>query len=86
MRRSEKSLNAAQRIAHLGNWELDLVTHVLTWSDEIYRIFEIAPHAFVMPIEYAVGLALAAFMRFGSEKNTGFSLNLMNMKASRGFK
>lgn len=46
LRRSEKTLSEAQRIAHLGNWELDLVSHVLTWSDEIYRIFEIAPERF----------------------------------------
>jgi PAS domain S-box-containing protein len=31
----------AQRIAKLGNWELDLVTNSLIWSDEIFRIFEI---------------------------------------------
>ena len=46
LRRSERSLREAQRIAHLGNWELDLVHDVLHWSDEIYRIFEIDPDAF----------------------------------------
>jgi PAS domain S-box-containing protein len=46
LRRSEQGLAAAQRIAHLGNWELDLTTHELTWSDEIYRIFEIDPKEF----------------------------------------
>ncbi|HLY95873.1 MAG TPA: PAS domain S-box protein, partial [Sideroxyarcus sp.] len=46
LRRSEHGLAEAQRIAHLGNWELDLVRNVLTWSDEIYRIFEIDPERF----------------------------------------
>ncbi|MDD5472431.1 MAG: PAS domain S-box protein, partial [Sideroxydans sp.] len=46
LRRSEHGLAEAQRIAHLGNWELDLVSSVLTWSDEIYRIFEIDPQRF----------------------------------------
>jgi PAS domain S-box-containing protein len=46
LRRSEHSLAEAQRIAHLGNWELDLVNNVLTWSDEIFRIFEIDPERF----------------------------------------
>lgn len=46
LRRSEHSLSEAQRIAHLGNWELDLVSNVLIWSDEIYRIFEIDPEKF----------------------------------------
>jgi PAS domain S-box-containing protein len=41
LRRSEHGLAEAQRIAHLGNWELDLVSNQLNWSDEIFRIFEI---------------------------------------------
>jgi PAS domain S-box-containing protein len=39
-------LNEAQRIAHIGSWELDLTTNTLMWSDEIYRIFEMDPAAF----------------------------------------
>ncbi len=46
LRNNESSLAEAQRIAHLGNWELDLVGNVLTWSPEIYRIFEIDPQEF----------------------------------------
>ncbi len=46
LRRSEASLVQAQRIAHLGNWDLDLVHNDLRWSDEIYRIFEINPAQF----------------------------------------
>lgn len=46
LRNSEAGLSEAQRIAHVGNWELDLVTNVLIWSDEIYRIFEIDPTKF----------------------------------------
>jgi hypothetical protein len=30
-------LNEAQRLAHIGNWELDLTDNVLTWSNEILR-------------------------------------------------
>jgi PAS domain S-box-containing protein len=40
---SEDRLNEAQRIAHVGSWELNLLTNVLHWSDEIYRIFEVDP-------------------------------------------
>ena len=32
-----------QRIAHIGVWELDLVTSALTWSTELYRICEADP-------------------------------------------
>ncbi len=44
--RSEARLNEAQAIAHIGSWELDLAGNVLTWSDEIYRMFEIDPTRF----------------------------------------
>ena len=46
LRCSERGLSEAQRIAHLGNWELDLESNALTWSDEIFRIFEIDPERF----------------------------------------
>ncbi|TAN49425.1 MAG: response regulator [Methylococcaceae bacterium] len=41
LRKSEQGLAAAQRIAQIGSWELDLSTNRLTWSDEMFRIFEI---------------------------------------------
>jgi PAS domain S-box-containing protein len=41
MQDSEARLIEAQRIARIGNWELNLATNKLTWSDEIFRIFEI---------------------------------------------
>jgi diguanylate cyclase (GGDEF)-like protein/PAS domain S-box-containing protein len=43
LRKSQKSLAEAQRIAHIGNWEYDLQSGELLWSDEVYRIFEIDP-------------------------------------------
>ena len=46
LRRSEARLNEAQRIAHVGNWELDLITNTLFWSDEIYIIFGLEPQQF----------------------------------------
>jgi diguanylate cyclase (GGDEF)-like protein/PAS domain S-box-containing protein len=46
LRQSEARLNQAQRSAHVGNWELDLLSNKLYWSDEIYRIFEIDPAKF----------------------------------------
>src|SRR5690349_10824271 len=46
---SEATLAAAQRIAHLGSWELDLKNiedinaNELRWSDETFRIFGLKP-------------------------------------------
>ena len=39
LQQSEAALANAQRLAHLGNWDWDLVTGELRWSDEVYRIF-----------------------------------------------
>jgi len=39
LRRSEAKLLAAQRVAHLGNWEFDLLTQQFTWSKELFCIF-----------------------------------------------
>ena len=40
---SERRLEAAQRISHVGYWERDLATNRYTWSDETYRIFGLPP-------------------------------------------
>lgn len=44
-------LNEAQLIAHIGSWELDLRSNNLSWSDEIFRIFEIDPARFAASYE-----------------------------------
>ncbi len=41
VRDSMDKLNEAQRIAQVGNWELNLVDGRLYWSDEIFQLFEI---------------------------------------------
>jgi PAS domain S-box-containing protein len=41
LKKSETILRESQRIARLGSWELNLIVNELTWSDEIFRIFEI---------------------------------------------
>ena len=39
LQQSEASLAAAQKIAHIGSWEFDVVTNTFTWSEEVFRIF-----------------------------------------------
>jgi PAS domain S-box-containing protein len=46
LRESERQMNRAQEMAHLGSWELDLVNNRLSWSDEAYRIFGLRPQEF----------------------------------------
>src|SRR5262245_53569177 len=43
LRESERRLEDAQRLVHVGHWERDIETGVITWSDEIYRIFGLRP-------------------------------------------
>jgi PAS domain S-box-containing protein len=40
IKESEERLKSASSIAKLGYWRQDLVTDTLTWSDEIYKIWE----------------------------------------------
>lgn len=35
---NEQRLLEAQKMARIGNWELDIVTNQMFWSDEVYRI------------------------------------------------
>ncbi|MPM37684.1 hypothetical protein SDC9_84303 [bioreactor metagenome] len=44
--RSEMKLKEAQQVAKLGNWELDLITDNLFWSEEVYSIFELDNNTF----------------------------------------
>ncbi|HWR88674.1 MAG TPA: PAS domain-containing protein, partial [Dissulfurispiraceae bacterium] len=46
LRQSEALLSKSQQIGHIGSWELDLVADMLTWSDEVYRIFGVHPGEF----------------------------------------
>jgi len=56
LRISEGRLAEAQRIAHIGNWDWDVVKNELFWSDEIYRIFGVKPQEF--------GATYEAFLSF----------------------
>ena len=41
LQESQTNLKHAQRVAHVGSWELDISNNSLKWSDETYRIFAI---------------------------------------------
>ena len=51
LRQSEAGLVKAQRVAHLGSWEIDLITGEMHWSDEMYRVFGFAPGEVVLTRE-----------------------------------
>ncbi|WP_292433422.1 PAS domain S-box protein [Methylobacter sp.] len=43
LRQSQAALQEAQRIAHVGSWQLDLTTNHVVWSEELYRILGMNP-------------------------------------------
>ena len=49
--RLQRQLDAAQQITHIGSWEWDLATGVVTWSDELYRIYGLAPRSCEITLE-----------------------------------
>src|SRR3972149_6411548 len=56
LRKSEARLTNAQRIAHIGSWERDIVTDNLHWSDETYRILGLTPQS--------IGFTYEAYLNF----------------------
>lgn len=46
LRASEARLVAAQAVAKVGSWEMDLSTQTAVWSEETHRIFETDPKTF----------------------------------------
>ncbi len=43
---SEQKLAEAQSIARVGSWEWDVRNDVVSWSDELYRMYELQPQEF----------------------------------------
>ncbi len=70
LQRSEELHNAAQEIAHIGHWQLDLLENKLTWSDEVYRIFGIDPQSFNGTLE--------AFLEVVHPKDREYVVNAYN--------
>jgi PAS domain S-box-containing protein len=46
LQESEANLAEAQRIAHIGSWEWDMVSLEVRWSNEMYRIFDSSPDTY----------------------------------------
>ena len=46
LRENEADLAEAQRVAKLGSWKFNLADDSVTWSEEVYRIFEVDKAAF----------------------------------------
>ncbi len=70
LQRSEALLTKAQRIARLGNWDWNIVTNELVWSDEIYRMFGLDPNEF--------GATYEAFLAAVHPEDRGFVMKAVD--------
>ncbi|CAB1082884.1 hypothetical protein D1AOALGA4SA_10476 [Olavius algarvensis Delta 1 endosymbiont] len=46
LQNNQATLAKAQKIAHIGNWNWDIVANRILWSDELYRIIGLSPQEF----------------------------------------
>jgi PAS domain S-box-containing protein len=46
LREGQQRLSDAQEIAHFGSWEWNITQNSVRWSDELYRIYGLAPAQF----------------------------------------
>jgi len=46
LKKAQEAYSQAEQITHFGNWDWDITNSDLSWTDEIYRIFGIAPQLF----------------------------------------
>ncbi|MEG4043755.1 ATP-binding protein [Microcoleus sp. Pol17_C1] len=51
---AEARLLEAQKIARIGSWEYDIATATTTWSEELYRIYELDPTQKPLPSEQLI--------------------------------
>lgn len=43
---SARLVRLAENVGHMGHWHTDLLTDLITWSPEVYRIFGVDPETF----------------------------------------
>jgi len=56
LRHNQRMLADAQQIAHMGNWEWDIVANAVTWSAELYRIYGLMPEQYAATFEAYLAL------------------------------
>ncbi|RXA21870.1 PAS domain S-box protein [Methanosarcina sp. MSH10X1] len=76
LKESEKSLAEAQRMAHLGNWNWNIITDKIYWSDEAYRIFGLKPQE--------SGINLGTFLNYVHPDDREYVNNAAKKALSRG--
>ena len=48
---SQRRMVEAQQIAHVGSWQWDIASNVITWSDELFRLYGVEPQSIPLNLE-----------------------------------
>jgi PAS domain S-box-containing protein len=92
LRKSERELKEAQRIAHIGSWDWNATTDIIIWSEEYHRIYNVDPnlpapnyreHLKIYTPESAERLAAEVAKAMQTGEPYGLELELANPDASR---
>jgi len=54
LKMSEKSLNEAEQIARMGNWEYDIIADKIKWSENCYRVYGFEPYSIEPSINFII--------------------------------
>ncbi len=73
----ETSLSEAQEIAHVGNWDWNIKTGRIYWSDELFRIFGLAPQE--------SGLSYEEFLNYVHPEDRDYVNNSYKREIKRRF-
>ena len=75
LKENERGLAEAQKMAHIGSWDWNLITREFYWSDEKYRIFGLSPQASKITYELFLGYVHPGDRNY---------VDNLNKRASRG--
>ncbi|MBC3888598.1 diguanylate cyclase [Acetobacterium paludosum] len=92
LKESETRLIAAQKMAHVGNWELNLTTKEMWASEEAFNIYGIDYHSQYIPLELAQESVLPEYREMmditlkdliDKNKNYNIEFELRNLKTGQ---
>ncbi|HEX8331695.1 MAG TPA: PAS domain-containing protein [Segetibacter sp.] len=55
LKRSDELYKQAQALTHIGNWTWDITQNKITWTDELYRIFNLEPQSIEIKFNDLIG-------------------------------
>ncbi len=71
LQESENKLIAAQKLAHIGDWELNIETNVMVASEEAYHIYGLEDTSRTLTLEAVQKLVLPEFRKMLDDKLSG---------------